>query len=268
MSEAYLRLCNTSYARARRRLLPRLHNSQFDYVAALRTALAAGSGRWLDLGCGHAFLPDWLSAAQRRLELGRWRPVGVDLDGVALRRHPDLKMRVHANIEQLPFPQGTFSLVTANMVVEHVRQPSRLFAEVARVLVPGGTLLVHTPNRVGYTTLLTRLIPTTFLASAASLLLGRHSQDVYPTYYRANSTRDLTTLAERHSLRVEEIDHVLSSPQFIRVPPLMVLELLWLRVLERERRAGLRPCLVACFRRNAENPLATGLRDAAGILGT
>jgi ubiquinone/menaquinone biosynthesis C-methylase UbiE len=49
-------------------------------------------------------------------------------------------------------------LVTANMVVEHAEDPAALFAEVDRVLRPGGSFLVHT-NSSGYTTRLTKLIP-------------------------------------------------------------------------------------------------------------
>ena len=244
---AYLRFCDWSYNQAKRWLVPDLRNSQYAYADALRTALG-GTGRWLDLGCGHGFVPDWVDERERRWNLARWIVVGVDLDLSSLRRHQDLQMRVYGNIERLPFADASFSLVTANMVLEHVERPDLLFAELRRVLAPGGSLVVHTPNRRGYTTQLARLIPDGLISKAAEVLLGRRAEDVYPTYYRINSERDLTEIAHRNALQLERVAHVLSSPQSIRIPPLMLIEMLWLRLLNSSPGANLRPCIIASFR--------------------
>src|SRR5436190_1689026 len=82
-----------------------------------------------------------------------------------------------ASGEALPFTDGVFDLVTANMVLEHVAEPERLFREVERVLVPGGRFLIHTPNLHGYTTAVTRLLPDALLAPLAFLLHRRQSED-------------------------------------------------------------------------------------------
>lgn len=135
-------------------LAPGLLNSQHEYARALVSEVE-GASRWLDLGCGHDFLPPFVN--QDRLQAARARcvSVGIDADGSALAKHRGLRHRVRGNIERLPFQAGTFDLATANMVVEHVARPERLFAEIARVLKPGGRLLLHTPNADGYTTRLT-----------------------------------------------------------------------------------------------------------------
>ncbi len=227
-------------------LVPGLRNSQHAYGDRLKRALP-GRERWLDLGCGHEFLPPWMDADERQLRLDGCRAVGIDADAEALRRHTGLTDRLHGNVEALPFRNDVFDLVTANMVVEHVEHPEPLFREVHRILAPGGQLVVHTPNARGYTTVLTRAIPGGFRPAMAGLLLGRDHRDVYPTFYRANSAARLHDLARQASLTVCDIAHVESSPQLIAVPPLLAGELALARALRWPALARFRPCLLAVF---------------------
>jgi SAM-dependent methyltransferase len=185
----------------------------------------------------------------RAIDIARWTVAGIDMDRSAIARHPGLRHRVVGNGEQLPFADNSFNLITANMVVEHVAEPSRLFGEISRVLVPGGRVLLHTPNLHGYTTTLTRLLPEQALAPLARVLLGRKAEDVYPTYYRANSADDVRALAERHGLSVDTCELVNSSPQTVRIPPLMVIELLLMRSMRLPRTARFRACLLATLRK-------------------
>ena len=53
-------------------------------------------------------------------------------------------MRV-ARVEQLPFPDGTFDLVTCLDVVEHTPDDRATLAELRRVTRPGGLLVVTVP---------------------------------------------------------------------------------------------------------------------------
>src|SRR6185503_14220063 len=238
------------YSRGRSVVLPDLQNSQYAYAAALRRELHQ-SARWLDLGCGHEHLPPWFSSADRRLDTADRIAVGIDLDEPALRRHRGLTLGTLGNIEQLPFATGTFDLVTANMVLEHVERPASLFAEIARVLGDGGRLLVHTPNLFGYSTLAATLLPQAVKLRLAKAWNERDAGDVYPTYYRANTRAALKTLAEDAGLAVKEIVLVLSSPLSATFAPLMIPELLLLRALSLPALGALRPCMVATFTKAA-----------------
>jgi SAM-dependent methyltransferase len=55
-------------------------------------------------------------------------------------------------LESLPFADSEFSWVLAHDVCEHFSYPQlqRIFAEVHRILRPGGAFLVIVPNRKGY----------------------------------------------------------------------------------------------------------------------
>jgi SAM-dependent methyltransferase len=95
-----------------------------------------------------------LPAASARLEVGaglRPRlPVAgthfVDLSATAVARLRELGgLAAAGDITALPFADGSFDLVAAFDVIEHVADDRRVFAELARVLKPGGVLLCAVP---------------------------------------------------------------------------------------------------------------------------
>jgi SAM-dependent methyltransferase len=97
--------------------------------------------RILDAGCGTGALLDRLMS-QPGVEL-----FGLDYSGQALaytrgRGHVRL---VQGDLTRLPFPDGTFDVITALDVVEHIRDDERALQEVYRVLRSGGVLLVSVP---------------------------------------------------------------------------------------------------------------------------
>jgi SAM-dependent methyltransferase len=51
-----------------------------------------------------------------------------------------------ADVSALPFADGTYDIVLSTQVLEHVRDPQRVIAEMARVLKPGGWLFLTTPQ--------------------------------------------------------------------------------------------------------------------------
>ena len=54
---------------------------------------------------------------------------------------------VNAAGERLPYPDNVFDAVLSNEVIEHVQDDRAAVAEMARVLRPGGRLLLFCPNR-------------------------------------------------------------------------------------------------------------------------
>jgi SAM-dependent methyltransferase len=67
-------------------------------------------------------------------------------------RYPDVPAALIRPGEPLPYPDGTFDVVMASEVIEHVVDAGPWLDELLRVLRPGGRLLLTTPN-YGWSTL-------------------------------------------------------------------------------------------------------------------
>lgn len=111
-------------------------------AALLAPVLPRGAGerRLLDAGCGTGF---------NLLELSRLgRATGVDLSADAIAFCHERGVRAaRANVLALPFADGTFDAVTSFDVIYHawVTDDRAAVRELARVLRPGGVLLVRVP---------------------------------------------------------------------------------------------------------------------------
>ncbi len=118
-----------------------LNNRQRVVAWKLRAAAAARGGgarvylteqvtalyRWATASLGDAELvgSEYLPDPMHRTRLGR-----------------DLR---HEDLEALSFPSRSFDVIACNDVLEHVDQPDRAIGELARVMRPGGTLLLTVP---------------------------------------------------------------------------------------------------------------------------
>ncbi len=104
-----------------------------------------GSSGHLDIGCNDGRFLDALAAK------GVAGLTGVDADRGAIERgrekFPDLDLRHLSGGEDLPFADGSFASVSLLDVLEHVDQQERLLTEIARVLHPGGRLVVTVPGQ-------------------------------------------------------------------------------------------------------------------------
>jgi SAM-dependent methyltransferase len=108
-------------------------------IPLFQAAIGRGK-RVLDLGCR--------SGALTRHFLEGNDVVGLDVDAVALSKAEALGIQpVRADVEEpLPFDDSSFDAVVAGELLEHLRFPDALVAEIARVLRPGGVLVGSVPN--------------------------------------------------------------------------------------------------------------------------
>ncbi len=238
------------YWRVAPKLAPGIKDSQNVYEEVLSRRVPQAT-RWLDLGCGHHVLPTWRFEREQELVKSSPMVVGLDYDQLSLTKHRTITNRVRGSISKLPFADASFDLVTSNMVFEHLDNPVVQLQEVHRVLRKGGRLVFHTPNKYGYATWLARMVPENLKDRFVYFFQGRKEEDVFPAYYRINAPSQIGALAEKAGFRVVEIQSLVSTAQFIAIPPLVVLELLWIRFLMSRAARSIRPYLIVSLEKTA-----------------
>lgn len=136
----------------------------------------------------------YMGPAERHLDIGCG-------DGYFLRRSPcreryglDSLLGDHVT-DRLDFPSSHFDYVTMLAVIEHIPEPRRLVIEIARVLRPGGRLIMTTPK------------------SAADALIRLYVSDIdeqHETYFDA---RSLAALCEPELVLLEHHRFILGLNQ-------------------------------------------------------
>lgn len=107
--------------------------------------LSSRRGTHLDVGCGRGEFLGVL-AETTDLDCHGVDPSEDDL-AVCRQHHPDVPVDRVAPGAPLPFPAGSFDSASLLDVLEHVPSEDALVAELARVLAPGGLLVVTVPRR-------------------------------------------------------------------------------------------------------------------------
>jgi ubiquinone/menaquinone biosynthesis C-methylase UbiE len=138
LGEAFVRIRARTTYRIWKRVIAK-------YCKSVKTA---SSGPFLlDVGCGcgrflYALRAWFPKATLYGLDLS------TDLLDSASKRVADTTW-VQADGEQLPFADATFDIISCLQVTEHLQRPGEFLRESHRVLIPGGLLLLATPNPRG-----------------------------------------------------------------------------------------------------------------------
>lgn len=143
-----------------------------------------GNRRLLDVGCGLGY---FLARAKDR----GWQVSGIDTSPrwveLANQRLGGSQVQL-SKVEQARFDPGSFALITAWDVVEHIFEPVSFLARMRSLLAPGGRLFIRTPN-------LTYVYP---VYAARRHVLG-HAVELGPTnhvvYFNARTMRNALACA-------------------------------------------------------------------------
>ena len=100
----------------------------------------------LEAGCGEGYGADLIADVAARV-------IGLDYDELTVAHvracYPRVDVR-HGNLAALPLPDTSVDVVVNFQVIEHLWDQPQFVAECARVLRPGGVLLMSTPNRITF----------------------------------------------------------------------------------------------------------------------
>jgi SAM-dependent methyltransferase len=114
------------------------------------------------------------------------------------------------------------------MVAEHVAEPERFMASLARTLRPGGRAVVYTVYRYAPVPLLTSIVPFSLHHPAKRLLWKTDPKDTFPTEFRMNTRARLADLFSRHGLTEEYFAYLDDCRTLARLRLGLLLELsLW-----------------------------------------
>jgi 2-polyprenyl-6-hydroxyphenyl methylase / 3-demethylubiquinone-9 3-methyltransferase len=153
----------------------------------------------LDVGCGAGLLAEPLArlgaevtaidAAPELIEVAKGHAAGAGLK---------IDYRATA-VEKL---SGTFDLVTAMEVVEHVADPKAFLASLAARLAPGGLLILSTPNRTAWS----RLLTITLAEGFGQIPKGTHHYEDFIT------PAEMTAMLADVGLAVDDVEGIALSP--------------------------------------------------------
>ncbi|NRA03872.1 MAG: class I SAM-dependent methyltransferase [Myxococcales bacterium] len=116
-----------------------LERSWYRYAATLLPENRRDQ-KWVDLGCGQG---EFLDIGDAR----GLRGMGLDYNPANARANGAKRPALVADLNRyLPFGDATLDGVSLIEVIEHVIRAEELAAEIARVLRPGGWLILTTPN--------------------------------------------------------------------------------------------------------------------------
>ena len=129
--------------------------------AAIERALAVigPGGDLLDYGAGTGQL------TIRMRDAGLYRSVtGADLFPRSSSLPADIRW-VHGDLnDRLPLPDGSFDVVVAAEVIEHLENPRAMCREIFRLLRPGGAVVVSTPNNESWRSIVALVVRGHFVA--------------------------------------------------------------------------------------------------------
>lgn len=126
----------------------------------------------LDVGCGDGFFSQRIWEATEAVVRG----VDISLDASEKARRRGIDARQCDLNEGICFEAESFDLVFCGEVLEHVFDPDLLLEEVSRVLVPGGSFVLSTPNLAAWynRALLLLGVQPIFTDTSTRKTLGRH----------------------------------------------------------------------------------------------
>jgi ubiquinone/menaquinone biosynthesis C-methylase UbiE len=124
-------------------------SARLDQLFAERAAELAHGARWIfDIGSGNAKIPLAIGALAATTRICAIEMSAEMLAaGVRNRSRAGTDARrllfLRAEAKRLPLPGACADLVTSNSLVHHVPDPRAVFREIARIVRPGGSILIR-----------------------------------------------------------------------------------------------------------------------------
>ncbi len=160
---------------------------------------------WLDVGCGRFLFPHNMATAKILAErcgsLTGIDPSANVFDNELLDHRDQCLLQDYRT-------DRVFDLITLRMVVEHITDPGSAVAALAKLVKPGGRIIVYTVNKWSPVSLMSALTPMSVHLAAKRRLWGGEDRDTFPTVYRMNTRRALARLFASVGCPEERFDYL------------------------------------------------------------
>lgn len=158
---------------------------------------------------------------------------GIDPDQRVL-NNPYLDKATVGTGETIPYCDNYFDIVIADNVVEHLKNPEKVFYEINRILKPGGKFFFKTPNLWHYMPTIARATPHKFHQYITKKIKNRANVDTFPTLYLANTPKKIHAIAQKTNFTTEKIFLFEGRPEYLRFSiPTYFLGYLWEQCVNR-----------------------------------
>ena len=166
----------------------------------------------LDAGCGRT-MPILKKFSDENREC-----IGVDLEE-CIEQHQENITYLQNDISKINLKNDSVDIVISRAVLEHVEHPLNVFKEINRILKVGGKFISLIPNIGDYVSILSLTIPNKYHGYIISKTEGRKVEDVFPTYYRANSYYAINRLAASTGFEIKQFDYLNQYPSSFMFNP-------------------------------------------------
>lgn len=179
----------------------RLFERQVESLIGPQTAVL------LDAGCGRT------APVLRKFHGKVARLIGIEM--VPFTDVPPYVEIHNADLAKIPLPNQSVDIIMSRSVFEHLTDPESVYAEMARILKPGGKIVFLTASLWDYGTQVARLVPNRYHAGVVRRVEGRKEEDTFPTAYKTNTRKDVDSLAAQVGLKVSDFQYLSQYPNYL-----------------------------------------------------
>lgn len=192
--------------------------------------LVDGDCQWLDVGGGKSVFPHNTKLSKALAKRCK-HLVGVD-PSPNIHQNQIVHEGHESTIEDFKTSE-LFDLATLRMVAEHVEHPKQAVQALARLVKPGGYVVILTPYKWAPVSIIAALVPNRWHSFFTGLLWNTKDEDVFPTRFRMNTRSALKTLFEDEAFDEAYFEHLSNCSTFQRFPLTCFIELSIWKVLNR-----------------------------------
>lgn len=164
----------------------------------------------LEAGCGrHAEVLSKFRGRAARL-------IGVDPVEFVLDEGLEEIELQRGDIGATGLPSNSVDLVISRALMEHLPRPRQAFAEIHRVLKPGGRYVYLVPNLGDYGSIIAKLTPNKLHPAIVKAVEGRSIDDTFPAYFRCSTKGAIQNFCDSTGLTLESCRYLGQYPAYFQ----------------------------------------------------